>query len=45
MPIIGDPITLVAGFFRTPLWSFAVIVGLVKTARYLAVVLTTWQFV
>ena len=45
MPIIGDPITLVAGFFRTPLWSFVVIVGLVKTARYLLVVLTTWQFV
>jgi membrane protein YqaA with SNARE-associated domain len=45
MPIIGDPITLVAGFFRAPLWSFVVIVGLAKTVRYLVVVLMTWQFV
>ena len=45
MPIIGDPITLVAGFFRAPLWSFVVIVGLVKTVRYLLVVIMTWQFV
>ena len=45
VPIIGDPITLVAGFFRAPLWSFVVIVGLAKTVRYLVVVLMTWQFV
>ena len=45
MPIIGDPITLVAGFFRAPLWSFVVIVGLAKTVRYLVVVIMTWQFV
>ena len=45
VPIIGDPITLVAGFFRAPLWSFVVIVGLAKTVRYLVVVRMTWQFV
>ena len=45
VPIIGDPITLVAGFFRAPLWSFVVIVGLAKTARYLVVVLMTWPFI
>ena len=34
MPIIGDPITLVAGIFREPLWRFLLIVGFAKTARY-----------
>jgi len=45
VPIIGDPITLVAGFFRARFWLFLVIVGLAKTGRYLVVVLMTWQFV
>ena len=45
VPIIGDPITLVAGFFRARFWPFLVIVGLAKTGRYLVVVLMTWQFV
>lgn len=34
MPIIGDPITLVAGILREPLWRFLLIVGFAKTARY-----------
>ena len=34
MPIIGDPITLVAGVLREPLWRFLLIVGFAKTARY-----------
>lgn len=34
MPIIGDPITLVAGVMREPLWRFLLIVGFAKTARY-----------
>lgn len=37
MPIIGDPLTLIAGVMREPLWSFLLIVTLAKTARYLAV--------
>ena len=45
VPIIGDPITLVAGFFRARFWPFLAIVGLAKTGRYLLVVLMTWQFV
>ncbi len=45
VPIIGDPITLVAGFFRARFWLFLVIVGLAKTGRYLVVVLMIWQFV
>lgn len=33
-PIIGDPITLVAGLLREPLWRFVLVVGFAKTARY-----------
>ncbi|EIK52238.1 hypothetical protein YO5_01599 [Stutzerimonas stutzeri TS44] len=38
MPIIGDPLTLVAGMMREPLWSFVLIVALAKTTRYLMVI-------
>ncbi|WP_321836963.1 YqaA family protein [Pseudomonas kulmbachensis] len=34
-PIIGDPITVIAGVMREPLWSFVLIVTLAKGARYL----------
>jgi membrane protein YqaA with SNARE-associated domain len=37
-PIIGDPLTVVAGVFRTPLWLFTAVVGFAKLVRYLAVV-------
>lgn len=37
MPVIGDPLTLIAGVMREPLWSFLLIVTLAKTARYLMV--------
>ncbi|OJF70830.1 hypothetical protein BK026_05840 [Alteromonas sp. V450] len=36
VPIIGDPITLVAGVLRSPLWFFILAVTLSKTARYAA---------
>ncbi len=36
-PIIGDPLTLVAGLLREPLESFLVIVGLAKVTRYMVV--------
>lgn len=36
-PVIGDPLTLVAGVFREPLWSFVAIVTAARTARYLVV--------
>jgi Predicted membrane protein len=36
-PFIGDPITLVAGILREPLWSFVLIVALAKLTRYLVV--------
>jgi len=34
LPIIGDPLTLIAGVMRESLWRFLLIVGLAKTARY-----------
>lgn len=34
MPIIGDPLTLVAGVMREPLWRFLLIVATAKFARY-----------
>jgi membrane protein YqaA with SNARE-associated domain len=37
LPIIGDPITLVAGVMKAPFWSFLVIVTLAKASRYLVV--------
>lgn len=33
-PIIGDPLTLVAGVLREPLWRFLILVALAKTGRY-----------
>lgn len=37
VPVIGDPLTVVAGVMRTPLWIFVPIVGAAKLARYLFV--------
>ncbi len=34
-PIIGDPITLVAGVMREPFWRFFMIVLIAKAGRYL----------
>lgn len=39
MPVIGDPLTVIAGFMRVPLVSFTLIVGLAKCTRYLALAL------
>ena len=36
VPIIGDPLTLLAGTLRTRFWFFLLIVGISKTARYAA---------
>ncbi|RWL02479.1 MAG: DedA family protein [Mesorhizobium sp.] len=37
MPIVGDPLTVVAGVLREPLWSFVAIVAVAKVSRYLLV--------
>ncbi|MCY1403595.1 Inner membrane protein YqaA [compost metagenome] len=34
VPIIGDPLTLIAGMMREPFWRFVLFVGLAKGARY-----------
>nr|WP_189663656.1 YqaA family protein [Pseudomonas paralactis] len=40
VPIIGDPLTLVAGVMREPLWRFLLLVTLAKGVRYSALTLT-----
>ncbi|RWQ87118.1 MAG: DedA family protein [Mesorhizobium sp.] len=36
VPVIGDPLTVVAGVLREPLWSFVAIVTIAKAGRYFA---------
>jgi len=40
-PVVGDPLTVVAGALREPLWSFVAIVAVAKIARYLVVAAAT----
>lgn len=37
VPVVGDPLTVMAGALREPLWRFLLVVGLAKAARYTAV--------
>ncbi|MBW7862599.1 MAG: DedA family protein [Rhodocyclaceae bacterium] len=41
MPVIGDPLTVVAGLMREPLWSFVLLVFVAKAGRYLALTTVT----
>nr|WP_225165188.1 YqaA family protein [Ensifer sp. IC4062] len=41
LPVVGDPLTLVAGLLRTPLTLFLIFVTLGKAARYAAVLWLT----
>lgn len=41
VPIIGDPLTVVAGVMREPLWSLLLIVTLAKGVRYLVLTAVT----
>jgi membrane protein YqaA with SNARE-associated domain len=36
VPLIGDPLTVVAGLLRTPFLMFLMVVAIAKTARYAA---------
>jgi membrane protein YqaA with SNARE-associated domain len=36
VPIIGDPLTVLAGVFRTPFWLFTAVVAVAQFGRYLA---------
>jgi membrane protein YqaA with SNARE-associated domain len=38
LPIIGDPLTLIAGLLRVNFWLFIILVGIGKALRYAAVV-------
>ena len=42
-PIIGDPLTVVAGVLREPFWSFLLLVAIAKTGRYLVLAAVTLQ--
>ncbi|MEO3386419.1 YqaA family protein [Mesorhizobium sp. CAU 1741] len=36
LPVVGDPLTVVAGLLRTPFILFLIVVAFAKTARYAA---------
>ncbi|WP_327440198.1 YqaA family protein [Pseudomonas donghuensis] len=41
MPVIGDPLTLIAGIMREPFWRFVMLVTVAKAGRYLVLALLT----
>jgi len=41
LPVVGDPLTLVAGMMREPLWRFMLVVTLAKFSRYAALAFLT----
>jgi membrane protein YqaA with SNARE-associated domain len=41
LPFVGDPLTVVAGLMREPLWSFLLLIGIAKLARYVVVAALT----
>ncbi len=41
VPVIGDPLTMVAGVMREPFWSFLLIVLVAKTTRYMVLAALT----
>ena len=41
VPIIGDPLTVIAGMLREPLWRFVVLVSIAKVGRYLVLAWVT----
>ncbi len=41
LPIIGDPLTVVAGIMREPLPSFIILVAIGKVGRYVALTIAT----
>ncbi|MER8779037.1 YqaA family protein [Mesorhizobium sp. M0977] len=41
LPLVGDPLTVVAGALREPFWSFLAMVTIAKVGRYLALAAVT----
>jgi membrane protein YqaA with SNARE-associated domain len=44
VPVIGDPLTVIAGLLREPPWRFLVLVTIAKTGRYLVLAWATLRF-
>ena len=44
-PVIGDPITLIAGLMKEKFWRFLLMVSIAKTARYIFIYLMLMQIV
>ena len=42
VPVVGDPLTLIAGVMRVPIGRFVLIVAIGKVLRY-ALIVITWQ--
>jgi membrane protein YqaA with SNARE-associated domain len=41
LPIVGDPLTVMAGVLREPLWRFMLLVGVAKISRYMVLAALT----
>jgi membrane protein YqaA with SNARE-associated domain len=41
VPVVGDPLTFVAGFLRVKVWLFLILVTIGKAGRYMAVLWLT----
>lgn len=41
LPIIGDPLTVIAGVLKEPFWMFLVLVTIAKVSRYLVLTAVT----
>lgn len=41
VPIIGDPLTVIAGIFKTNIWLFLILVTIGKLSRYLLIIFIT----
>lgn len=44
VPVVGDPLTLAAGFLRERLAVFVLLVGIAKTGRYVVLALLVLRF-
>ncbi len=44
LPIVGDPLTLIAGVLREPFWRFTLLVSIAKTVRYAVLAYATLYF-
>lgn len=44
LPVVGDPLTLMAGVFKMPLWRFVLLVLVAKGARYGALLMFADEF-